>query len=163
MAGRVVLVGAGPGDVGLITRAGQRWIERADVIVYDYLVNPTLLSWARPDAELILAGKHGGGPRVDQEEILRILLHHAQAGKTVVRLKGGDPFLFGRGGEEAEAAVRKMADHFRDRRPEIIVGVESRGFLIGAPLAYDLGLGFVVIRKPGKLPAEKAQTKSSVS
>ncbi|GBD26107.1 Uroporphyrinogen-III C-methyltransferase [bacterium HR30] len=119
MAGRVVLVGAGPGDVGLITRAGQRWIERADVIVYDYLVNPTLLSWARPDAELILAGKHGGGPRVDQEEILRILLHHAQAGKTVVRLKGGDPFLFGRGGEEAEAAVRAGLD------VEVVPGVSS--------------------------------------
>ncbi|GIW43016.1 MAG: uroporphyrinogen III methyltransferase [Candidatus Binatia bacterium] len=104
MAGKVVLVGAGPGDVGLITRRGQQWIERADVIVYDYLVNPALLDWAKPGAELIMAGKHGGGPRVEQEEIHRIVVTHARAGKIVVRLKGGDPLLFGRGGEEAEAA-----------------------------------------------------------
>lgn len=119
MAGKLVLVGAGPGDVGLLTRAGQRWIERADVIVYDYLVNPSVLTWARPDAQLIMAGKHGGGPRVDQEEILRILLVHALAGKIVVRLKGGDPFLFGRGGEEAEAARRAGVDL------EVVPGVTS--------------------------------------
>ncbi len=119
MKGKLVLVGAGPGDVGLITCAGLRWIERAEVIVYDYLVNPSLLSWAKPDAELIMTGKHGGGPRVSQSEILRILLAQVQAGRIVVRLKGGDPFLFGRGGEELEAAVRAGID------VEVVPGVSS--------------------------------------
>lgn len=104
MAGRIVLVGAGPGDPGLLTLKGQGWLQRADVVVYDYLANPRLLDHARPDAECVLVGKHGGGTRVDQDTINALLLKHARAGRTVVRLKGGDPFLFGRGAEEAAAA-----------------------------------------------------------
>lgn len=104
MAGRIVLVGAGPGDPGLLTLRGKWWLERADVVVYDYLANPALLEGTRPDAELFLVGKHGGGPRVEQEEIHRLMIGHALRGKLVVRLKGGDPFIFGRGGEELEAA-----------------------------------------------------------
>ncbi|MCX8071529.1 MAG: uroporphyrinogen-III C-methyltransferase [Candidatus Binatia bacterium] len=119
MRGKIALVGAGPGDVGLITLRGLEWIRRADVIVYDYLVNPSLLDWVKPGAELILAGKHGGGSRVEQGEITKILVTQAKAGKTVVRLKGGDPFVFGRGGEEAEAA-RDAGVEF-----EVVPGVTS--------------------------------------
>lgn len=107
MPGRIVLVGAGPGDPGLLTLRGKWWLERADVIVYDYLANPVVLELARPEAELFLVGKHGGGPRVEQEEIHRLLLEHARQGKLVVRLKGGDPFIFGRGGEELEVAKQQ--------------------------------------------------------
>ncbi len=102
--GRVYLVGAGPGDPGLITVKGLRALRRADVVVYDRLVNPSLLAEARDDAELADVGKHPA--RQDgrtQDEINRLLIDRAGAGNTVVRLKGGDPFLFGRGGEEASA------------------------------------------------------------
>src|SRR5574342_255903 len=102
--GKVYLVGAGPGDPGLLTLKGKRCIEQADVVVYDYLVNPRLLDYARPDAVRLLVGKHGGGPRVEQDTINLLIVEHAQQGRVVVRLKGGDPFIFGRGGEEAEAA-----------------------------------------------------------
>src|SRR5437868_11907838 len=100
MAGKIVLVGAGPGDPGLLTLKGRRWLQRADVVVYDYLANPRLLEHARPDALQLLVGKHGGGSRVEQGTINETMLEHARAGKLVVRLKGGDPFIFGRGGEE---------------------------------------------------------------
>ena len=101
--GIVYLVGAGPGAADLITLAGVRCLERAEVVIYDYLANPRLLEHAPPDAERVLVGKHGGGQRVEQEVITQLLLARARAGKAVVRLKGGDPFVFGRGGEEAEA------------------------------------------------------------
>jgi uroporphyrin-III C-methyltransferase len=103
--GRIVLVGAGPGDPGLLTVAGLRAIAEADVIVYDRLVNPELLEQARPGTELIYAGKEPTGGPMSQEQINEILCTHAAAGRIVVRLKGGDPFVFGRGGEEALAAV----------------------------------------------------------
>jgi uroporphyrinogen III methyltransferase/synthase len=99
----VYLVGAGPGDPGLLTSRALELIESADVIVYDRLIPPEALAGAKPGAELIYAGKEGGGESVDQREIERLLLERGSAGRTVVRLKGGDPFLFGRGGEEAEA------------------------------------------------------------
>ncbi|MBI3304333.1 MAG: uroporphyrinogen-III C-methyltransferase [Deltaproteobacteria bacterium] len=100
--GKVYLVGAGPGDPGLLTLKGKRCLEEAEVVIYDYLVDSRILAYAHPKAELIYVGKRGGGEAVTQEEINRLLLAKASAGKTVVRLKGGDPFLFGRGGEEAE-------------------------------------------------------------
>jgi uroporphyrinogen III methyltransferase / synthase len=99
----VYLVGAGPGDPGLLTARALELIAAADVIVYDRLIPTAALEGARPDAELVYAGKAGGGPSGSQEEIERQLLQHGAAGGTVVRLKGGDPFVFGRGGEEAEA------------------------------------------------------------
>jgi uroporphyrinogen III methyltransferase/synthase len=100
--GKVYLVGAGPGDAGLLTLRGKRCLARADVVVYDYLANPALLCFARPEAERVFCGKHGRGPRImSQEEINALLIDKGRAGKTVVRLKGGDPFLFGRGAEEA--------------------------------------------------------------
>ena len=103
--GKVYLVGAGPGDLGLVTLRAKECIERADVIVYDHLANPQTLGWSRDDAEIIYAGKSAGNHAMPQEEINRLLIEKAQAGKQVVRLKGGDPFVFGRGAEEAQAVV----------------------------------------------------------
>ena len=96
----VYLVGAGPGDPGLLTVRARELIEAADVILYDRLIPPGILRRAR-GAELVYVGKEGGGPQMPQEEIDRLLVEHGSGGRTVVRLKGGDPFVFGRGGEEA--------------------------------------------------------------
>lgn len=101
--GYVYLIGAGPGDPGLITVKGRECIARAHVILYDYLANKSLLDAARPDAELIYAGKVGGAHNREQRQINEMLVEKAGEGKTVARLKGGDPFIFGRGGEECEA------------------------------------------------------------
>ncbi len=101
--GHVVLVGGGPGDPGLITRRGLECLRLAEVVIYDHLVADDLLREAPPGAELIFAGKQAGGPSMDQEQINRLLLEKAGQGAYVVRLKGGDPFVFGRGGEEALA------------------------------------------------------------
>ncbi|MDB5303577.1 MAG: uroporphyrin-III C-methyltransferase, partial [Phycisphaerales bacterium] len=100
--GTVSLVGAGPGDVGLITVRGLELLERADVVVYDYLANPRLLAHC-PKAEAIYVGKKAAAHSMTQEQINALLVEKARAGKQVVRLKGGDPFVFGRGGEECEA------------------------------------------------------------
>jgi uroporphyrinogen III methyltransferase / synthase len=99
--GTVYLVGAGPGDPGLLTVRAAELIARADVILHDRLIPPEALAGARPEAQLFYVGKQGGGRQVPQEETHRLLLEHARAGRSVVRLKGGDPFVFGRGGEEA--------------------------------------------------------------
>ena len=101
--GKVFLVGAGPGDPGLVTVKGVGCIESADVVVFDRLVNKQVLALARGDAELIDVGKLPGGRGSRQEDINSLLVARARDGKTVVRLKGGDPFVFGRGGEECEA------------------------------------------------------------
>lgn len=101
--GRCFLVGAGPGDLGLVTLRARECIEHAEVIVYDYLCNPEMLRWAPEKAELIFAGKKAGDHTLSQAEINALLVEKTSEGKTVVRLKGGDPFLFGRGAEEAEA------------------------------------------------------------
>ena len=118
--GIVHLVGAGPGDPGLITVRGARLLRRADVIVYDRLVNPSLLAEARSDAEMVDVGKHPsrGGEHL-QEEINELLIERARGGNRVVRLKGGDPFLFGRGGEEA-AALAEAGVSF-----DVVPGVTS--------------------------------------
>jgi len=99
--GIVYIVGAGPGDAGLITLKGVRCIARADVTVYDHLVNEEILVHAKPGARLVYAGKEGGDHTLVQDEINRILVEEARQGRVVARVKGGDPYIFGRGGEEA--------------------------------------------------------------
>ncbi len=117
--GRCDLVGAGPGDLGLVTLRARELIERAEVVVYDYLCNPEMLQWAQPGAELIYVGKKAGAHTLKQEEINALLVEKARAGLAVVRLKGGDPFLFGRGGEEALALAEAKIPF------EIVPGVTS--------------------------------------
>ena len=101
-AGRVYLIGAGPGDPGLITVKGLRALREADVVMYDALDTEQLLKECRSDAELIDAGKRAADHHLKQWQTNDLLVEYAKQGKTVVRLKGGDPFLFGRGAEEAE-------------------------------------------------------------
>src|SRR6201996_6311305 len=113
------LAGAGPGDLGLVTLKVKEVVKEAEVIVYDYLCNPEILSWAPPGVEIIYAGKKAGQHTLKQEEIDALLVEKTKAGKKVVRLKGGDPFLFGRGGEEAEALAAAGL------RFEIVPGVTS--------------------------------------
>jgi uroporphyrinogen III methyltransferase/synthase len=102
-AGVVYLVGAGPGDPGLLTVRGQKLLEQAEVVVYDYLANPVLLNHCAAEVERIYVGKKAASHAMTQEQINALLVDHGRAGKRVVRLKGGDPFVFGRGGEECEA------------------------------------------------------------
>ena len=101
-SGKVYLVGAGPGDLGLVTLRAKECIENADVIIYDHLANPETLGWARDDTEIVYVGKTPGESQVSQQQINSLLIEKAREGKQVVRLKGGDPFVFGRGAEEAQ-------------------------------------------------------------
>ncbi len=117
--GKVYLVGAGPGDLGLVTLRAKECIEQADVIVYDHLANAEMLGWARADSELIFAGKKAGEHTLSQQEINALLVEKADGGKQVVRLKGGDPLVFGRGAEEAKAVVDAGIEF------EIVPGVTS--------------------------------------
>ena len=106
MNGKVYLIGAGPGDPGLFTLKGKAILERADCVVYDYLASEELLRFARADAEKIYVGKRGGAHSMSQAGINELLVRKAREGRVVARLKGGDPFVFGRGGEEAEELVK---------------------------------------------------------
>ena len=119
MSGRVYLVGAGPGDPGLITVRGLDVLRQADVVLYDNLAPVSLLEHARPDAERIYVGKKRAEHHLSQEEINALLVEKARTGAVVVRLKGGDPFIFGRGGEESEAL------HAAGVRVEVVPGDSS--------------------------------------
>ncbi len=117
--GKVFLIGAGPGDAELITVKGLRYLRQADVVLYDRLISPLLLEETSPRAELIFVGKEPGCHSMPQEQINALLISYAQRGRTVVRLKGGDPFVFGRGGEEAQALVEAGIPF------EVVPGVSS--------------------------------------
>ena len=117
--GKVWLVGAGPGDASLITVKGLHCIRHAEVLVHDRLVNPELIACAPADCKIINVGKTPNHHPVPQEEINAILVKYAAEGKNVVRLKGGDPYVFGRGGEEAESLAENSLDF------EVIPGISS--------------------------------------
>ena len=117
--GTVYLIGAGPGDPGLLTIKAKECIETADVVVYDYLASPFLLNYARSDAQIIYVGKKGGDHTLSQDKINLLLVDKAKQGFDVARLKGGDPFVFGRGGEEAQMLLSHGVSY------EVIPGVTS--------------------------------------
>src|ERR1700730_18235203 len=149
--GKCFLVGAGPGDLGLVTLRAKELLERADVIVYDALANPEMLGWARVDAEIIFAGKRAGEKTLSQDEINALLIEKSRVGKNVVRLKGGDPFLFGRGGEEAQALAAAGIDF------EIVPGVTSAiavPAFAGIPLTHREYGSFVML-VPGHQGGDK--------
>lgn len=141
--GKVYLVGAGPGDPGLLTVRGAELLHRVEVIVYDQLVNPALLEQASPLAQRIFVGKQAGRHCIAQAEINGELIRYARMGRDVVRLKGGDPFVFGRGGEEAEALADAGIPF------EIVPGVSSAvaaPAYAGIPLTHrKLASSFAVV------------------
>ncbi|HEX6512804.1 MAG TPA: uroporphyrinogen-III C-methyltransferase [Chloroflexota bacterium] len=150
--GHVFLVGGGPGDPGLLTIRGRQLLEQADVVVYDYLVDEQLLGFARPGADLIPA-RDLHGNRAEQQRINELLIQHARAGKRVVRLKGGDPYLFGRGGEEGEALHRARIPF------QVVPGVTSAlaaPAYAGIPLTHRDRSSSVTIL-PGRLKPGKGQ------
>lgn len=151
--GKVFLVGAGPGDPGLMTIKGRDVLAAADCVVYDYLINPAILAFAAAAAEKIYVGKHTGGFSWRQENINRLLLDKARQYKNVVRLKGGDPFVFGRGGEEALALVEAGVDW------EVVPGVSAGASVAayaGIPITHR-GLGSTVTFVTGHEDPNKIQ------
>ncbi len=152
MNGRVFLVGAGPGDPGLLTARALELIARADTILYDRLIPAEALEGARADAELLFVGKQGGGESVPQEQTEALIVERARAGKVVVRLKGGDPFVFGRGGEEA-LALRAAGIPF-EIVPGITAGVAAAAYA-GIPVTHR-GLSTAVALITGHTRADGA-------
>ena len=131
--GKVYLIGAGPGDAGLITLKAVEKIKSADVVVYDYLANKKFLEYARKGAEVIYVGKVGGKHTLPQDEINKLIIEKAKRGKVVARLKGGDPFIFGRGGEEAEEIVQAGIPF--EVIPGVTAGVAAAAYA-GIPLTH---------------------------
>ncbi|AVK84621.1 uroporphyrinogen-III C-methyltransferase [Lysinibacillus sp. B2A1] len=151
--GMVYLVGAGPGDPKLITVYGLECIQKADVIAYDRLVNPKLLEFAKKDAELVYCGKLPGKHHLIQDEIHALLVEKAQEGKIVTRLKGGDPFVFGRGAEEAE--VLKNHGIAYEIVPGITAGIAAPAYA-GIPVTHrDYATSFALVTGHGR--EEKGQ------
>jgi uroporphyrinogen III methyltransferase / synthase len=149
--GTVYLVGAGPGDPELLTLKGRRVLAEADVVVYDHLVSPELLELAKPGCERVFAGKKGGQFCRPQAEIDETLVRLALEGKTVVRLKGGDPFIFGRGGEEATALAAAGIGF------EVVPGVTSAlaaAAYAGIPLTHRSHNSAVVLLTGHEDPAK---------
>ncbi|MBI4843771.1 MAG: uroporphyrinogen-III C-methyltransferase [Nitrospirae bacterium] len=155
MKGKVYLVGAGPGDIGLLTVKGLACLQKAEAVVYDFHLNAQILNYIKHDAEFIYAGKRGGQHTMSQDEINRILVEKAGEGKKVCRLKGGDPFVFGRGGEEAEALFEAGIEF------EIVPGVSSAvaaPAYAGIPLTHRAYSSSITI-----LPGYEDLTKSESS
>jgi uroporphyrinogen III methyltransferase/synthase len=148
------LVGAGPGDPGLLTARALELIAGADVILHDRLIPHEALAGARPDAEIVDVGKVGGGEQVPQRETTRLLVEHALAGRTVVRLKGGDPFVFGRGGEEAQALREAGCDY--EIVPGVTAGVAAPAFA-GIPVTQR-GMASAVAFVTGHEDPSKPET-----
>ncbi len=154
MTGAVFLVGAGPGDPGLLTARALELIASADMILYDRLIPSAALAGARADAELLYVGKEGGGPSVPQERTEELMVQRAQAGASVVRLKGGDPFVFGRGGEEA-LRLRAAGIPF-EIVPGVTAGVAASAYA-GIPVTHR-GLASAVALITGHEDPDKEET-----
>jgi uroporphyrinogen III methyltransferase/synthase len=154
MNGKVYIVGAGPGDIGLLTVKGLKCLQKAEVVVYDLHLNAQVLNYVNHYAEFIYAGKRGGHHTMTQDEINRVMIEKAKQGKIICRLKGGDPFIFGRGGEEAEALSKEGIEF------EIVPGVSSAvaaPAYAGIPLTHRLySSSFAVV--PGYEDAAKGET-----
>src|SRR5512140_2048046 len=133
--GVVYLVGAGPGDIGLLTVKGLKCLRKADVVIYDFHLNAQILNYIRHNAEFIYAGKRGGHHTMTQDEINAAILEKAREGKYVCRLKGGDPFIFGRGGEEAQ--VLAQAGILFEVVPGVSSSVAAPAYA-GIPLTHRL-------------------------
>ncbi|HLH15074.1 MAG TPA: uroporphyrinogen-III C-methyltransferase, partial [Solirubrobacteraceae bacterium] len=153
MSATVYLVGAGPGDARLLTARALELIAAADVILYDRLIPASALDGARADAELLFVGKEGGGPSVPQEQTQALIVARAREGRTVVRLKGGDPFVFGRGGEEA-LALRAAGIAF-EVVPGVTAGVAASAYA-GIPVTHR-GLAGAVALVTGHPRADAAE------
>ena len=143
MKGKVYLVGAGPGDPELLTLKAVRALKQADVVLCDDLVGEGILDYARPNARIVPVGKRGGCKSTPQDFIERLMIAEARRGNIVVRLKGGDPFIFGRGGEECEALRKAGVDH------EVVNGITSgvaAASALGIPLTHrDLCRGAIFV------------------
>jgi uroporphyrin-III C-methyltransferase len=141
--GRVYLVGAGPGDPELISLKGVKCLQKADTVIYDRLVSAELFAYVSPEAELVYVGKEPGHHPFRQDQINALMVAHASQGKTVVRLKGGDPFVFGRGGEEC-LALAGAGIHF-----EVVPGISSAiaaPAYAGIPVTYrNIARSFTVV------------------
>ncbi|MBI3398229.1 MAG: uroporphyrinogen-III C-methyltransferase, partial [Deltaproteobacteria bacterium] len=131
--GKVYLIGAGPGAPGLITLKAVECIKEADVVVYDYLANKKFLEYAGKKAEIFYVGKMGGSHTLPQEDINKLIIKKAQKGNIIARLKGGDPFIFGRGGEEAEEIIQAGIDY--EVVPGVTAGVAAAAYA-GIPLTH---------------------------
>ena len=149
MTGTVYLVGAGPGDPGLLTLKGKTLLELAEVVIYDALVSPPILAMINPQAERIFVGKYRGWHSLPQAQITALLVSKAQQYQTVVRLKAGDPFIFGRGGEEV-AGLRQAGIPV-----EVVPGI-SAGLALGFPLTHRQVSSSVVL-VTGHEAVEKSQ------
>jgi uroporphyrin-III C-methyltransferase len=143
LAGKLYLIGAGPGDAELLTVKAARVLGACDVVLYDRLTTPEVLALARSDAQLIYVGKHDGEQEREQARIFELILEHATAGRTVARLKGGDPLVFGRGAEEWEMALAHGIE------VEFIPGVSAAiavPGLAGIPLTFrEVSRSFAVV------------------
>lgn len=155
MIGKVYLVGAGPGDPDLITVKGLRYLQQADVILYDRLVNQELLQYAKKDAQLLYCGKLPQAHTMKQETINHFLVKYAKKGLQVVRLKGGDPFVFGRGGEEALACVQNHVPF--EVVPGITAGIGASAY-VGIPVTHrsvSKSFAFITGHEAGDVAAKQ--------